>query len=136
MTTRRDRYRQAAISYFIYGLIYLAGAVYLAQVNVVQRSGWMWFVVGTGFVLALPPLIWFRFKWITRILAVLVGIRVVGLARTVLKSGAETVPLPWGGVLPIRYGALVFLLVAVGTAYMLARAGWNLTYRGNGNRVR
>lgn len=126
MSPRTQKYRQAALTYLIYGLLYLSGAVYLAQMDVVARSGWVWFLVGLIFVVVLPPLIWKEFKWVTRILAVLVFVRVLGLVRTILRVGGETVPLPGGGTLPMRVGAVVFLLVAAGTGVMLARAGWNL----------
>ncbi len=126
MATQTQKYHQAALTYLLYGLVYLSGAVYLARMDVVARSGWVWFLVGIVFVLVLPPLIWYEFKWVTRILAVLVFVRVVGLGRTVVRVGGETVPLPWGGALPMRYGAVVFLLIAAGAGAMLARAGWNL----------
>lgn len=126
MTTQPQKYHQAALTYLTYGLLYLSGAVYLARMDVVARSGWVWFLVGTVFILVLPPLIWYEFKWVTRLLAVLVFVRVVGLGRTILNVGGETVPLPWGGTLPMRVGAVVFLLIAAVTGAMLARAGWNL----------
>lgn len=126
MSTRTQKYHQAALTYLIYGLLYLSGAVYLARMDVVARSGWVWFLVGTAFLLVLPPLIWKEFKWVTRILAVLVFVRVAGLGRTILTTGGETVPLPGGGTLPMQYGAVVFLLIAAMTGAMLARAGWTL----------
>lgn len=126
MATRTRKYHQAAITYLIYGLIYLSGAVYLAGMDVVARSGWVWFAVGSIFVLILPPLIWYKFKWVTRILALLVFVRVVGLARIILSGNRETVPLPGSGSIPMAWGAAAFLLVAVVTGAMLIRAGWNL----------
>lgn len=126
MATQTQKYHHAALTYLVYGLLYLSGAVYLAQMNVVARSGWMWFVIGILFVLVLPPLIWKEFKWITRILAVLVFVRVAGLGQTILTSNGETVPLPWNGELALRTGATIFLLIAAVTGAMLARAGWNL----------
>lgn len=126
MNTQTQKYHQAALTYLIYGLIYLSGAVYLARMDVVTRSGWAWFLVGIAFILVLPPLIWYEYKWVTRILAVLVFVRVVGLGRTLARVGGETVPLPWEGSLPMRVGAVVFLLIAAVTGAMLARAGWDL----------
>lgn len=126
MATRTKKYHQAALTYLVYGLIYLSGAVYLAANDVVARSGWVWFLVGVVFILVLPPLIWYEYKWVTRILAVLVGVRVIGLGRTILNVGGETVPMPWGGSLPMRVGAVVFLLIAAVTGAMLVRAGWDL----------
>lgn len=127
MSTRTQKYHQAALTYLVYGLLYLSGAVYLAEMEVVARSGWVWFLVGAIFVVGLPPLIWKEFKWLTRILAILVFVRVVGLGRTISAAGGETVPLPWEEALPLKYGAAAFLLVAVVTDVMLIRAGWNLT---------
>lgn len=126
MPTRTQKYHQAALTYLVYGLLYLGGAVYLAQMDVVARSGWVWFLVGMVFVVALPPLIWKEFMWVTRILAILVFVRVIGLGRTLLTVGGETVPLPGDGTLPMRSGAVVFLLIATVTCAMLVRAGWNL----------
>lgn len=126
MNTQTQKYHHAALTYLIYGLIYLSGAVYLTRMDVVARSGWVWFLVGIAFILALPPLIWHEYKWVTRILAVLVFVRVVGLGRTILNVGDETVPMPWGRSLPMRSGAVVFLLIAAVTGAMLARAGWDL----------
>lgn len=126
MATRTQRYHQAAITYLIYGLIYLSGAVYLAETDVVARSGLVWFLVGLVFVLVLPPLIWKEFKWVTRILAVLVFVRVAGLVRVIASHAGETVPLPGGPVLSMQYGAAAFLVVAVVTGAMLIRAGWDL----------
>lgn len=127
MPTRTQKYHQAALTYLVYGLLYLSGAVYLAEMDVVARSGWAWFLVGAVFVLVLPPLIWKEFKWLTRILALLVFVRIVGLGRTIAGAGGESVPLPFGGALPLEYGAAGFLLIAVVTDVMLIRAGWNLT---------
>lgn len=128
MATRKQKYHQAAITYLLYGLIYLSGAVYLAETDMVARSGWVWFLVGAIFVLVLPPLIWKAFKWVTRLLSILVFVRVVGLVRIILTDGGETVPLPGGGALPMTYGAAAFLIVAAGTGVMLARAGWDLEF--------
>lgn len=128
MAPREQRYRQAAVTYLIYGLIYLGGAVYLAAVDAVARSGWAWFAVGAAFILVLPPLIWFQYKWVTRILAILVGVRILGLVRTTVALENEAVRLPWGGDLRMRYGALVFLVVAIATVVMLVRAGWVLPW--------
>lgn len=128
MATQEQRYQQAAVAYLMYGLIYLGGAVYLAAVDAVARSGWVWFAVGATFILVLPPLIWFQYKWVTRVLAILVGVRIVGLVRTTFALKNETVRLPWGGDLRMQYGAVVFLVVATATAVMLVRAGWVLPW--------
>jgi len=125
MATREQKYHQAAITYLIYGLIYLSGAIYLSVIDMVARSGWAWFFIGAIFLLVLPPLIWKKFKWVTRILAVLVFVRVAGLARLIITDKGETVPLPGGTSLPMVYGAAAFLIVAALTGGMLVRAGWS-----------
>lgn len=124
MATREQRYHQAAITYLVYGLMYLSGAVYLAEVGFVRGSSWVWFLVGVVFVLVLPPLIWKGFTWFTRLLAVLVAVRVVGLIRVILHDDGARVPLPWSGTIPLTLGAAIFALVAAGTCAMLIRAGW------------
>lgn len=124
MVTREEQYHQAAITYLVYGLTYLSGALYLAVNDMVARSGWVWFAVGAVIIVVLPPLIWFQYKWVTRVLALLVAFRVVGLGRTIITNDKTPIPMPWGGDLPMRYGALVFLLIAAVTSVMLARAGW------------
>lgn len=126
MSNQTHKYHQAALTYLIYGLVYLSGAVYLAYMDAVARSGWAWFGIGALFVLILPPLIWYEFKWVTRFLAVLVFVRVIGLVHTILTTGGETVPLPGGRTLPMRYATIVFLCVAAVTCTILVRAGWNL----------
>ena len=83
---------------------------------------------GTSLVAAMafgfPYLVWKRLKWVTRLLAVLVLLRVIGLARIAMRGGAEPVPLPWGGEIATSHGAIVFMIVAALTSILLARAGW------------
>ena len=118
------KYTQAAIGYLVYGVIYLAGAIYLARIGKGPDAAPWWYLLGAAMVVGLPYLIWKRFKWVTRILAVLVLVRVIGLARIALRAGAEQVPLPWGGEVTTAQGAILFMLVAAATCILLARAGW------------
>ena len=69
-------------------------------------------------------LIWHRYKWVTRILTVLVLVRVIGLVRIAVRAGTEPVPLPWGREIATSHGAIVFMLIALLTYILLARAGW------------
>lgn len=124
MQTTSRKYRQAAVAYLIYGLIYLAGAIYLGQVGKGPPGGPLWYVIGALMALGFPVLIWFEFKWVTRALAILVFIRVIGLLRIGLRTERENVPLPWGGEISLQLGAFVFLLVAAVACFLLARAGW------------
>lgn len=118
------RYNQAAIAYLVYGLIYLGGAIHLGRIGRGPEGGVWWYVVGGVMAFGFPYLIWKRFQWVTRILALLVLVRVLGLVRLALRTGHGTVPLPWGGEIETSHGASGFMIVALVTAFLLARAGW------------
>ena len=118
------KYNQAAIGYLVYGVIYLAGAIYLAHIGKGPDGTVWWYLLGAAMAFGFPYLIWKRFKWVTRILAVLVLVRVIGLVRIAFRAGTEPVPLPWGGEITTAQGALLFMLVAATTCILLARAGW------------
>lgn len=129
MATRTQTYHQAAVAYLVYGLIYLAGAVYVAEAGLSARSprpgsGLVWFLIGALFVVVFPVLIWKGYKWFTRILALLVLVRVIGLVRVLFENSGMRVPLPGGAEMPMGYGVLAFLLLTTATGLMLARAGW------------
>ncbi|MEX0821130.1 MAG: hypothetical protein WD021_03205 [Rhodothermales bacterium] len=128
MKADTKKYRQAAAAYLIYGILYLFGALYMAQTGASERamgpgSVW-WFLLGGAMVVALPVLIWKEYTWLTRVLAVLVGVRVVGLGRLLVRGEWDAVPMPWGGTLSEAYGAAVFFVVSVCACVLLARAGW------------
>jgi hypothetical protein len=124
MDFRARKYNQAAIGYLVYGVIYLAGAIYLGQIGEGRGGTTWWYLVGAAMAVGFPYLIWKRFKWVTRILAVLVVVRVIGLVRIALRAGTEPVPLPWGGEITIAQGAILFIIIAATTGILLARAGW------------
>jgi hypothetical protein len=118
------KYNQAAIGYFVYGLIYLAGAIYLGRIGRGPGGTAWWYLIGAAMAFGFPYFIWKRFKWVTRVLAVLLLGRVIGLVRIAARSESDPVPLPWGGEIATSHGALVFMLIAVLTCLLLARAGW------------
>ena len=118
------KYTQAAIGYFVYGVIYLAGAIYLGRIGRGPDATVWWYVIGAAMAFGFPYLIWQRFKWMTRILSVLVLVRVGGLVRIAVRADTPPVPLPWGGEIATSHGAIVFMLIAVTTCILLARAGW------------
>lgn len=124
MAPQAQRYQQAAIGYLVYGLIYLAGAVYLGRIGMGPGGTVWWYVLGALMAVGFPYLIWKRLKWVTRVLAVLVFVRVIGLARIAVRPDPEPVPLPWGGAVATSHGAIVFALLALATCFLLARAGW------------
>jgi hypothetical protein len=124
MDVRARKYNQAAIGYLVYGVIYLASAIYLGWIGRGPDGMVGWYVIGAAMAFGCPYLIWKRFKWVTRILAVLVLVRVIGLVRIALRFGTEPIPLPWGGEIVTSQGAIVFMLIAAITCILLARAGW------------
>jgi hypothetical protein len=124
MELRVQKDNQAAIGYLVYGVIYLTGAIYLGRIGKGPEGTVWWYLAGAAMTFGFPYLIWKRFKWVTRILAVLVLVRVIGLVRIALRAGTEPVPLPWGGEIATSHGAIVFMLIAVLTCILLARAGW------------
>jgi hypothetical protein len=118
------KYTQAAICYLVYGVIYLAGAIYLGLIGRGPDGPVWWYVIGAAMAFGFPYLIWKRFTWMTRILTVLVLVRVGGLIRIAVRGDTAPVPLPWGGEVATSHGAIVFMLIAVTTCILLARAGW------------
>ena len=118
------KYTQAAIGYLVYGIIYLTGAIYLGRIGKGPEGTVWWYVFGAAMAVRFPYLIWKRFKWVTRILAVLVLVRVFGLVRIALRAEPDLVPLPWGGEVATSHGAIVFMFIAATTCGLLARAGW------------
>lgn len=136
MTAHERRFQQAAWTYLGYGIVYWFTALYL-QLTVfpVRGTPLFWFAAGVLITVAVPWLLYRRRRWferwvlsrrdLTRILAVLVAIRAVYVARLALV-GAESMRMPGfgGGVPPSVAGAWLMALVAAVTAAMLAWAAW------------
>jgi len=132
MAIQQVKFRQAALSYLIYGCLYLAGAAYIAASGVsgramTGRSAFLWFGIGAILVILFPWLISKGYVWFTRILVLLVLFRAVGVVRVIVRPTIAAVPLIGGIELPMRAGAFFFLLVTLGAGYMLARAAWDLS---------
>ena len=130
MDLEARKYHQAATAYLVYGVIYLAGAIYLGRIGRGPEGTVWWYVIGAAMAFGFPYLVWRRLKWMTRILAVLVLVRVVGLGRIAVRAETGAVPLPWGGEIATSYGAIVFMAIAITTCILLARAGWQRTPAG------
>lgn len=132
---REERFRQAAWTYFVYGLLYMAGAIYLSNQGIGARgmrgvAGLMWFVLGTLFIVVFPWLIargarGSGYLWFTRILTLLVAYRAFEVGRVALAPKVRSVPLPGGGEIPMSLGAGLFFLITLATMAMLARAAWS-----------
>lgn len=136
-----DRFRQAARAYFLYGVVYWVGGVYLALHGIGVRAGgsvaWrgvIWILVGLVLVVLIPfllrrPRVWFE-RWIlsrrdfARIVSVLMAYRAFEVARIALRSDGGSVPAPWGGVVTFQAGAVVFFFVTVAALAFVVRAAW------------
>ncbi|HLC43295.1 MAG TPA: hypothetical protein VJO34_16925 [Methylomirabilota bacterium] len=135
MTPRDSKFRQAAWTYLLYGLIYMGGAVYLAGQGIGPQgmsgrsAALVWFVFGALFILVFPWLIakgarGVGYLWFTRLLTLAVAYRAFEVGRIALKGG-PAMPAIGGGVFPTQVGAWIFFLITLGTVFMLARASWS-----------
>ncbi|HZY31539.1 MAG TPA: hypothetical protein VFF86_07835 [Candidatus Methylomirabilis sp.] len=132
MASQQVKFRHAALSYLIYGCLYLIGAMYVAASGIsgramTARSGLIWFIVGAALVVLFPWLINKGYVWFTRTLVLLVLFRATSVVKVIIKPTIAAIPLPGGIELSMRVGALFFLLVTLGTGYLLARAAWDLS---------
>lgn len=122
---QRDGYRIAAIFYLLYGLVYLGGAIDgLTPSRRVTFFGfvpwWAFYIAGGLMVVALPLLVWRRYKWFTRIIA--------------LGPAGKALALCWrqgralGSDEAARTASFTynwfFIGVAITAAVLLFRAGW------------
>ena len=138
MASRDARFKHAALAYLIYGIIYLAGAVYLARMGIGargmtgSRAGIIWFFLGALFIVVFPWLIskgaqGRGYLWFTRILTLLVAFRAFGVGQVMIGPTVPAVPLPGGGELSMSAGAALFFIITLATAAILARAAWGRT---------
>lgn len=136
MASRDARFKQAALAYLIYGIIYLGGAVYLAWVGVGARgmtgtsAGIIWFLLGALFIVVFPWLIskgaqGRGYLWFTRVLTLLVAFRAFVVGQVMIAPTVPAVPLPGGGELSMSAGAALFFIITLATVAMLARAAWS-----------
>ena len=130
MATREEKFRQAAWAYFLYGVVYWLGGLYVSTRGIAIGRGKFWFVLGAVFIVVFPWLIargargW-GYLWFTRILTLLVAFRAFGVGRVMLAPTLPSVPLPGGGVIPMRLGAGIFFLITLAAMAVLARAAWS-----------
>jgi hypothetical protein len=131
MATRDEKFRQAAWTYAVYGVVYWLGGLALAAAGLgprgMERGRWAWFVVGALFVLIIPWVLTRPWRWrraFAAVLALLVGYRAFEVARLAAAPRTETVPV-LGVDIPFRLGAWAFCLLTLATAVMLVRASWS-----------
>ena len=131
------RFRTAARAYFVYGIVYLLGGSWLWLHDVGRGSAWsvVWILVGATLVVLIPFLLrrprpWFE-RWVlsrrdfARLVVLLMALRVVAVARVVVRSETATVAAPWGGLVSYRLGGLGFLVVTLVALVLVARAAWS-----------
>lgn len=137
MATRDEKFREAAWTYLVYGVLYWFGGLYLQLQGLGPgRRVLFWFIVGGALILLVPYLLmreraWFD-HWVlsrrdfARIMTVLVLFRALEVGRIALRGAAfSQMPAVGGGVFPTRAGAWLFFAVTMITAAMLARAAWS-----------
>lgn len=136
---QEDRFRTAAHAYFFYGVVYLAGGLYLIAQGVGVRgsrvaAGAEWLVVGLALLLGIPYLLrrrrpWFE-RWLlsrrdfARILVAFMTFRAWKVLRVALRTETVEIPTPGGGMTTFRAGAAVFFVVTVVALALVARAAW------------
>ena len=103
MSRFSDPYRRAAAGYVAYGLVYLFGAV--VQLTPERQHDfwgfvpwWAFYLVGLALIMGLPVLIWRRYMWFTRILAIFPAIKALTLLvkqGRLMGQGEPTVGYNW-----------------------------------------
>ena len=114
-------YRQAAIAYAVYGVVYLVGAVIqLTPDRQVEFFGfvpwWTFYVVGAALILSLPILVWRRYRRFTQVLSFFPVLK----AMTLLVKQGRLMRTDAG---PSTYN-WVFAAVALAAGLLLFRAGF------------
>ncbi len=141
MSETDHRFRQAAFAYLGYGLVYLAGGLYLISQGVGvagARTGGaresamlMWGLAGLVPLALIPLLLWRPWSWLggwasrrtfAWLVAALLALRASKVAEVALRSETAAVAAPWGGEITFRAGAIVFLAVTVTALGLVARA--------------
>lgn len=120
----------------MYGIVYWVGGawLWLHDVGRGSRASIVWIVLGGVFVALVPYLLRRRRpgfeRWVlsrrdfARLIALLLVVRVVAVARVVFRSSTATVAAPWGGVVSYRLGGAVFMIVTIAALALVARAAW------------
>jgi hypothetical protein len=136
-----DPYRAAARAYVVYGLVYLAGGLYLLSQGVgvmggpasgeTGRTMLRWGLIGLIPLVVIPWLLSRRWSWLgglvsrrtfAWLIALLLALRAYKVGHVALRGGAS-VPAPWGGEVSFQAGALVFLPVTlIALAFVLRAA--------------
>lgn len=135
-----DPYRAAARAYVVYGLVYLAGGLYLISQGVgvmgaptggaTARTMFRWGFIGLIPLVVIPWLLSRPWSWLgglvsrrvfVWIVAALLAFRAYKVGEVALRGG-QSVAAPWGGSVSFQAGAIVFLLVTLVALAFVVRA--------------
>ncbi|MDX1622916.1 MAG: hypothetical protein R3199_02930 [Gemmatimonadota bacterium] len=119
---RAAKFRQAAIVYLHYGLLYWMGAWALWERGLFPSARgpeWAWFAAGAAIALAVTAALWWwQNVWFARVLWALVALRLPTLIEgAFLEGGAARIS-------PGLYLAAGLVVLAV--LWALARAAWDV----------
>ena len=119
---RAARFRQAAIVYLHYAILYLAGAWALYERGLFPEPrgpAWIWFAAGIAIAgIVVWGLWWWQNPWFARAIWLLVALRLPTLVEGAFLGGAiEGIPST------LYLAAAVVVLINLGA---LARAAWDL----------
>jgi hypothetical protein len=134
------RYRRAAGAYLVYGIVYLAGGLYLISQGVgvegSSRTGGgtsamvPWALAGLIPLVVIPLLLTRRWSvlggWISRrgfamLIALFLIVRLYKVGEVAVQ-GSGAVQAPWGGQLGFQTGAIAFLAFTLAALVFLLRA--------------
>jgi hypothetical protein len=140
MVDAGQKFCAAARAYFLYGVVYLVGGLYLVAHGVGVRgsrtvAGIEWLAIGLFILVGIPyllnrPRAWFE-RWIlgrhdfARIVSVLMAVRAWKVFRVAIRPETAEIAAPWGGTFTFRAGAIVFFVVTVVALAFVARAAWS-----------
>jgi hypothetical protein len=117
----RDPFKQAAMAYAAYGLVYFVAAIFeLTPDRMRSFHGvpwWSFYAIGLIFLAVLPYLVWHRYVLLTRLLALGPAGKALALCwrQSRRLAALESTPTyEW-----------TFAVVAVGAAVLLWRAGFS-----------
>jgi hypothetical protein len=137
--TREARFRQAALAYAAYGVVYWIGGVALLAGGAGRRPpGWvvaLILVTAAGLVVGIPWLLWAERRWFdrwvlsrrdfARVVTLFVAWRAWEVGRIAWRGPQPAVLSLAGFALPTAPGAWIFFLLTVVMAIFLARAAWS-----------
>jgi hypothetical protein len=137
------RFRIAARSYLIYGVVYYVGGLYLLWHGVgvmgsmeERRLGTLgfWALAGLVPMLGIPYLMHARHAWFerwalsrrdfARVVALFLAFRAYMIGQVIMHPHGASVPAPWGGSITFQAGAAVFFVITAGALIAVVRAAW------------